>query len=85
MKRGKPDFWLIFLTFLLLGIGLVMVFSASYFNGYIDPGIHDSYYFFKKQSIYALIGLILFITVSNIPYHTYRKWVGPILLLSLIF
>ena len=84
MKRGKPDFWLIFLTFLLLGIGLVMVFSASYFNGYTDPDINDSYYFFKKQAIYALIGLILFFTVSNIPYHTYRKWVGPILLISLI-
>lgn len=49
MKRGKPDFWLILLTFLLLGFGLVMVFSASYFNGYTDPDINDSYYFFKNN------------------------------------
>lgn len=60
MKRGKPDFWLILLAFLLLGFGLVMVFSASYFNGYTDPDINDSYYYFKKQLLFALIGLFLF-------------------------
>lgn len=84
MKRGKPDFWLILLTFLLLGFGLVMVFSASYFNGYTNPDINDSYYFFKKQLLFALIGLILFFFVSNIPYYKYRKWAAPILLICLI-
>ncbi|MGA9174912.1 MAG: putative lipid II flippase FtsW [Thermoactinomyces sp.] len=84
MKRGKPDFWLIFVTFVLLGFGLVMVFSASYFKGYTDPQIHDSYYFFKKQLANGLVGLILFFVVSNIPYQTYRKHVGWILGVSIV-
>ncbi|MRG29353.1 putative lipid II flippase FtsW [Laceyella tengchongensis] len=83
MKRGKPDFWLILITFTLLGIGLIMVFSASYFKGYVD--LQDSYYFFKKQLVYGLLGLVLFFAVSNIPYQFYRKYVGIILFLSLFF
>ncbi|TCW37650.1 putative lipid II flippase FtsW [Laceyella sacchari] len=83
MKRGKPDFWLILITFTLLGIGLIMVFSASYFKGYVD--LQDSYYFFKKQLVYGLLGLVLFFVVSNIPYQVYRKYVGIILFLSLFF
>jgi cell division protein FtsW len=84
MKRGKPDFWLILITFVLLGFGLIMVFSASYFKGYTDPHIHDSYYFFKKQLAYGLFGLILFFLFSNIPYQTYRKHVGWILISCLV-
>jgi cell division protein FtsW len=84
MKRGKTEFCLILIAFLLLGFGLVMVFSASYFNGYTDPDINDSYYYFKKQLLFALIGLFLFFFVSNIPYYKYRKWAVPILLICLI-
>jgi cell division protein FtsW len=84
MKRDRPDYWLILITFLLLGFGLVMVFSASYFKGIIDPDIHDSYYFFKRQLLFGGVGLVLFFIVSNIPYTFYRKHVGAILLLCLI-
>jgi len=84
MKRGKPDFWLIFITFMLLGFGLIMVFSASYFKGYTDPDLKDSYYFFKKQLTYGLVGIFLFFVISNIPYANYRKYVGPIFLICLV-
>lgn len=83
MKRGKPDFWLILITFTLLGFGLIMVFSASYFKGYVD--LEDSYYFFKKQLLFGLFGLVLFFVVSNIPYQLYRKYVGIILALCFLF
>ena len=54
----------------LMTIGLVMLFSASYpyafqkYNG-------DSYYFFKRQLIFAVLGVIVMIVVSKINY----KWV----------
>ncbi|MFC7440584.1 putative lipid II flippase FtsW [Laceyella putida] len=83
MKRGKPDFWLILITFALLGFGLIMVFSASYFKGYVD--LQDSYYFFKKQLLFGLLGLVFFFVISNIPYQLYRKYVGIILIVSLLF
>lgn len=84
MKQGKPDFWLIFIIFLLVGFGLIMVFSASYFKGYTDPDLKDSYYFFKRQLVYGLFGILLFFIFSNIPYTHYRKYVGVIFLICLI-
>ncbi|GAA5344600.1 cell division-specific peptidoglycan biosynthesis regulator FtsW [Planifilum fimeticola] len=78
MVRGKPDFWLMFFTFLLLGFGLVMVFSASYYEGWTE--FNDSYYFFKRQLARAGLGLILFFTFANIPFTLYRRHVGWILL-----
>lgn len=84
MKQGKPDFWLILITFILVGFGLVMVFSTSYFKGFTDPHIHDGYYFFKKQLGFGLAGLVLFFIFSNIPYTIYRKFIIPILFLCVI-
>ncbi|SHE64206.1 cell division protein FtsW [Seinonella peptonophila] len=81
MKPQKPDYWIIFFTFLLLGFGLVMVFSTSYYKGLTD--FKDTYYFFRKQLVFGSIGLILFFVAANIPYHIYRKRVRLILLISL--
>jgi cell division protein FtsW len=82
MQRTKPDFWLILLSFILVGYGLVMVFSTSYYKGILD--YQNAYYFFNKQLIFAGIGLVLFFIFSNIPYHWYRKHVGKFLLVSLL-
>lgn len=78
MTRTKPDYWIILVTFLLLGFGLIMVFSTSYYIGLTD--FNDTYYFFRKQLIFAGIGLLCFFFISNIPYTFYRKYVGIILL-----
>lgn len=84
MKKGKPDFWLILITFVLVGFGLIMVFSTSYPKGLTDPNIHDGYYFFKKQLGFGLAGLVLFFIFSNIPYSIYRRFVVPILIVCVI-
>jgi cell division protein FtsW len=81
MIKGKPDYWLILVTFLLLGFGMVMVFSASYYKGLLD--YHDSYFFIKKQLAFGFIGMFLFFIVSNIHYSVYKKYVGPILLVAI--
>ncbi|OYD07708.1 putative lipid II flippase FtsW [Paludifilum halophilum] len=78
MVRNKPDFWMIFIIFALTGFGLVMVFSASYYTGLTNHD--DSYYYFKRQLFWAALGLIVFFSVSNIPYTLYRKRVGWIVL-----
>lgn len=54
----------------LMTIGLVMLFSASYPYAYQKYN-GDSYYFFKRQLIFAVIGVIVMIVVSKINY----KWV----------
>ncbi|SDW12652.1 cell division-specific peptidoglycan biosynthesis regulator FtsW [Marininema mesophilum] len=79
--RGKPDFWMMLIIFLLTGFGLVMVFSSSYYDGLTKHA--DSYYFFKKQLSWSVIALILFFVIANVPYTFYQKKVGLILLGSL--
>lgn len=73
---------MMFIIFLLTGFGLVMVFSASYYDGLVKHG--DSYYYFKRQLVWALGSVLLFFVISNIPYTIYRKHVGVILLGSLV-
>jgi cell division protein FtsW len=82
MQRIKPDFWLILLTFLLVGFGLVMVFSTSYYKGILD--YQNSYYFFNKQLLFAGVGLILFFIFSNIPYPWYRKHIGKLIFVCVL-
>src|SRR5699024_9500906 len=75
-------FWMMLIIFLLVGFGLVMVFSASYYDGLIKHD--DAYYYFKRQLIWAIGAIFLFFLFSNIPYTLYRQHVGSILLGSLV-
>ncbi len=70
-RRGTPDFLLLFLTFALIGFGLVMVFSASY-NLDTDP-----LYFTKKQVIWAILGTFMMLFFMNLNYQRLKKWFVP--------
>ena len=61
----------------LLVIGLTMMFSASYPVAYYERG--DSYYYLKRQLIFALIGLAVMIAVSYVDYHYYHRFSALIL------
>lgn len=84
MTRGKPDFFLLLIVFLLVGFGLVMVFSSSYYVALANPKIGDSYFYFKRQLAAAVIGLITLFIAMNIKFTAYRKLVAPLLILSVI-
>lgn len=78
--RSGMDMPFFILTMVLLGIGLVMLFSASYPNAYY---LHnDSYYFIRKQVIFSIVGVVIMIAVSYFDYHHLHKLAIPILLIS---
>jgi len=72
------------LTLFWLSIGLLVLFSASYPSAYGELG--DGAYYFKRQLIWAMVGLVGF----NIVVHTsLRLWLsiarwGMVLLLTLL-
>ena len=73
------------LTFLWLFIGLVVLFSASYPSGDAEYG--DGLYYFKRQIISVMLGLLVFNVVVNFPLRHVlgiANW-GVILLLGVIF
>lgn len=80
-EQGQPDFTIMIITFMLLGLGLVMIYSASQIKAYMD--FEDSSFFFKRQLMWAVIGIFLMYMTMNIPYRIYRKTV-PALLLTLL-
>jgi cell division protein FtsW len=80
-RKGQPDFILMILTFLLLGIGLVMIYSASQILAYME--YDDSAYFLKRQIVWACIGIFAMFVVMNIPYRAYKKLVP--LIIAILF
>lgn len=78
--RGGMDLPFLFLILVLLVIGLIMMFSASYAYAYYH--YNDSYYFIKKQGVFALVGVTLMIAISYFDYHHLHKFAIPILLFS---
>jgi cell division protein FtsW len=79
--HGGYDYLLLIPTVLLLGFGLVAIYSASSFLAAHKMG--DSYFFLKRQALFCLIGLLLLIIAKNIPVTVYRK--GTYLLLFFSF
>ncbi len=72
-KDGKMDITFLSFVLILLTIGLVMLFSASYAYSYEYYG--NSYKFITRQAAFALIGLVFMLWFSKIDYHFWRKFV----------
>ena len=73
------------LTFLWLLVGLVMVYSASYAIASVEQG--DGLFYFKRQVLWGVVGLIGFNFVVNVPLRSFLKFAqwGVIIFLGLLF
>jgi cell division protein FtsW len=82
LKKGPPDFILFITTLALLGIGLVMVFSSSS----VTTGVRydDPYFFFKKQLLWALVGIVAMIIVMKVNYLRLREFAVPMMVIAII-
>ena len=76
------DFTLLITILLLLSIGLVMVLSASSPSALAKSG--DSYSYFSKQLIFAILGMVAMLFISKIDYRFYQKFYKHAWWLSLI-
>ena len=88
-ERGLPDLPFLLLTVILVVIGVIMLFSASYASAYADPEIHNSAHYFVRQGIFAVAGLGAMWFISRINYQAFRfisvfVLVGSIALLMLV-
>jgi len=66
------DTTLLFSVLFLVGIGIVMVYSASSAIALKKYGY--DYYFAIKQSAFAVIGIVILVVCRHIPYRFYRKF-----------
>ena len=85
--NNPVDFTLLITILLLLSIGLIMVLSASSPSALAESG--DSYSYFSKQLIFAILGIIAMLFISKIDYRFYQKfykhaWWLALVLLALV-
>jgi cell division protein FtsW len=84
-KRGTPDFQLLILTLLLVGFGLVMVFSSSSSIAIANKSFNnDALFFTKKQLMWAVIGLVGMFFAMNIRFNKYKKLYAPFFLFTTV-
>lgn len=81
-KVGKPDGFLFLIVLFLTGFGLVVLYSASAYNGQVRFG--DAAYYFKKQFFAMVLGLAVMYGVSRVDYHGLQRISVPAYLLSLV-
>lgn len=80
-SRGRFDFILLGAALILVGIGIVMVYSTSAIIA--GDRFGDPYYFLKRQALYAGAGfLMMMATMIFVPYGSLKRLAYPIYILS---
>lgn len=81
-KGAGVDLPFLLLALGILIIGLVMMFSASYPTAYYR--YDDSYYYIKRQFLFAVVGVVIMFALSYFDYHHLHKFAFPSLVVSWI-
>lgn len=71
-KMGQIDYVIFYTIFLLLAIGIVMVYSASMY--YASVIMKDSLYFLKKELFCAVLGIGAMLFTMSYDYHNIKKY-----------
>ena len=66
------DYSLIFIVIFLVCFGLVMIYSTSAYNSQITND-GDSFYYLKRQAIFAAMGMAAMGVFSRIPYQFWKR------------
>lgn len=80
-SRPAPDLWLFVCIVSLLAIGMVMVYSAGAVLAFHEYG--DSYYFVKRQLLFAGLGLVAMYFTARTDYRIWQKYAKVVLLICL--
>ena len=80
MKRAETtaltyDITLLFSVLFLVGIGIVMVYSAS--SALALNKFGSDYYFLKRQALFSLMGMIALVACGHIPMQPTGPWRIP--------
>ena len=76
------DYALLASALVLVSLGLTMVFISS--TVMANAEYQDPYFFVKRQTIYALLGVGVLVLGRSIDYHLYKRYVYWLLFISLI-
>lgn len=81
-RLGEFDFTFLFLVFVLLAFGLIMLLSAS--TPSANTKIGDSYYFFLRQLCGVGVGAAGMVFMAAVDYHRYKKMIPIAMVVCMI-
>ena len=76
------DLGLLFPVLVLVGMGIVMVYSAS--SALALKKFGSDYFFLKRQALFAATGIMVLVGFSYIPFRVYRKLTYPALIATIL-
>ncbi|MCL2033258.1 MAG: putative lipid II flippase FtsW [Oscillospiraceae bacterium] len=79
---GGVDVTFLILVLLILTIGLVMLFSASF--AYARFYFNDSFHFIKAQLLFAVLGVFLMLLISTVQYKVLEKLAWPVMMITFV-
>ena len=83
MRQHKGfDSILLIATLILVGIGIVMVYSASAIIA--EDRFNNEYFFLKRQVVFALISIVTMFIVTKIDHQLYKRTAYAILGISIL-
>ncbi|MDR7870083.1 MAG: putative lipid II flippase FtsW [Tissierellaceae bacterium] len=81
-KKNAVDFTLFLAIMMLVFIGIIMVFSASWPEAM--QKFNNGYFFLRKQVISASLGFVALIILMNFDYRYFKKLAFPIFIMAII-
>ena len=81
-RLNRPDLWLLIATAGLVGLGIVMVFNASYF--YAQDRYGDAFVFFRKQLFALGCGATLLLVISHVRLEWFERLAFPLIIFSMV-
>jgi cell division protein FtsW len=82
-KIGSMDSPFLMLTMIILGVGLIMVFSASFARAYFETGNPTKY--FVKQAVFSVVGIAAMFIISRINLRFISRFSYLLMGISLFF
>ncbi|MEW5761641.1 MAG: stage V sporulation protein E [Bacillota bacterium] len=81
-RKKAADFGLFLSVLGLLGIGLTMILSASEYSALVRFG--DALYFFKRQLLWALLGVGAMFFTMRLDYWHWKRWAPAMLVIGFL-
>ncbi len=82
-KQRPADLMIPLVTMCLLALGVMMVHSAS--TVVSQEHFHDSFFYVKRQLLWAGLGLLSMYAMSRIDYRIFARYARQIMLLCVLF
>ena len=72
---------MIFIPIIMVGLGIIMIYSSS--SIFAAERFNDNAYFFKKQTLFGICGIICMLLIMKVPYSFFSKIAYPLWFLCL--